>query len=163
MYAETQLRAAMAEAGVDFLDGGKTLWADIQSHEDGYTSMAILERLSDDDPLDPAFRISRAFLVDGKAHIKIDGELSGMGLAEIDDQFGESVQNGLRMSIEKEVGSKLTLVWANIYGSVMPFIGKVGAQDNPIRLVCGQCKRTPSGDVVKIGLDRPIAEVLAGG
>lgn len=90
MCAETQLRAAMAEAGVDFLDGGKTLWADIQSHEDGYTSMAILERLSDDDPLDPAFRISRAFLVDGKAHIKIDGELSGMGLAEIDDQFRSS-------------------------------------------------------------------------
>ncbi|MCZ7860942.1 hypothetical protein O9X98_05950 [Agrobacterium salinitolerans] len=162
MKTETQLRAAMTEAGVDFLNTTRTLWADIQSHEDGYASMAVLERFTDD-PYDPAFRISRAFGSGGNAYLKTDGELSGVGLAEIDDQFGESVESGMRAAIENKLGSPLTLVWATINGSVMSFIGRAGGQDNLVRLVCGQYKRKPSGDIVEIGLDRPISEVLAVG
>lgn len=158
MNTETQLRAALMEAGVDFLDG-KTLWEDVQSHEAGDASLVVLERLTDD-PLDPAFRISRAFLSNGQAHVATEGELSGVGLAEIDDQFGENIQSEMRMPIEAEVGGQLSFVWADTHGDGMSFIGRVGGEDDLDRLVCGHCKRTPSGIIVKIGLDRPIAELL---
>lgn len=162
MNAETQLTAALTEAGVDFLDDGKTLWTHVQSDEDGYVSIVVLERFTDD-PLDPAFRISRAYLHNGKAFVQAEGELSGVGLAEIDDQFGESIPSDLRMAVDAEVGGQLSFVWTDTHGDGISFIGRVESEDNLDRLLCGQCKPIPSGIIVKIGLDRPIAELLTTG
>lgn len=165
MTYESKLRDKLEQWGLELDDPVKTLWSNVQRHEDGCMTLVALERVADE-PGNPSFRIYRASAIDGIVTISVAAEITGEGFSHVDGyQFrngrgshpwDDAIKRGL---LELDRDAEVVVVWAYVDGDDMSFVGRASRNGATI-LVCGHGKASNKGVPVVIDVRVPLPYVL---
>lgn len=165
MTYEPQLHNRLEQWGLELGDPVKTIWSNVQLHEDGCMTMVALERVADE-PGDPSFRIYRASAIEGIITINVAAEITGEGFSHVDEyQFrngrgthpwADAIKRSLLGSDDV---ADVVVVWAYVDGDDMSFVGRVD-KNGAKNLVCGYGKGFDKGVSVVIDVHVPLPFVL---